>query len=95
MYKSQDEVANTGIELREKCNCMPYALFYNLPVTSALFKYQVKLRYLRCFSLLVEVLHCRFCGDEVRSLNYLRDRHYVCKECKPHKEILLKTGIFD
>ncbi len=39
--------------------------------------------------------HCRFCGDEVRSLNYLRDRHYICKECKPHKEILLKTGIFD
>lgn len=39
--------------------------------------------------------HCRFCGDEVRSLNYLRDRHYVCKDCKPNKKILLSTGLFD
>lgn len=37
---------------------------------------------------------CRFCGEEVRSLNYLRERHYVCKDCKPHKDILLKTGLF-
>lgn len=36
-----------------------YLLFYNLPITPVLFKYQIKLRYLRCFGLLVDILHCQ------------------------------------
>src|SRR5699024_12204169 len=28
-----------------------YLLFYNLPITPVLFKYQIKLRYLRCFEI--------------------------------------------
>ena len=38
---------------------------------------------------------CQFCGYEVRSLSYLRNRQYTCNDCRKHKSILLKTGLFN
>lgn len=38
---------------------------------------------------------CMFCGDEVFSYNYLRNRKYTCTACRPHKTILLATGLYD
>jgi len=37
---------------------------------------------------------CRFCGEEVRSLNYIRSYHYSCAQCRKKKKILLRTGLF-
>jgi hypothetical protein len=37
---------------------------------------------------------CRFCGEEVRSLNYIRSYHYCCIQCRKKKKILLRTGLF-
>ena len=38
---------------------------------------------------------CRFCGAEVFSYSYVRGYKYICKDCKPHKKVLLSTGLFD
>lgn len=37
---------------------------------------------------------CMFCGQEVFSYHYLRNVNYTCRECRPHKRVLLSTGIF-
>lgn len=37
---------------------------------------------------------CQFCGDEVKSFNYIRSINYTCPGCRPMKRVLLKTGIF-
>lgn len=37
---------------------------------------------------------CTFCGVEVFSYNYLPGHHYACPGCRPHKRILLSTGLF-
>lgn len=38
---------------------------------------------------------CKFCGVEVFSYSYVRNYDYICKDCKPHKKVLLRTGLFD
>ena len=38
---------------------------------------------------------CKFCGAEVFSYSYVRGYNYICKNCKPHKKVLLSTGLFD
>ena len=36
---------------------------------------------------------CQFCGDEVRSWNYLPRNRYTCKACRPYKAQFQKTGL--
>ncbi len=36
---------------------------------------------------------CMFCGQEHRSWNYITGRLYLCPACRPHKRLLLETGL--
>lgn len=40
------------------------------------------------------LIPCQFCGAPVQCTSYVPTFHYTCRECKPIKRVLLKTGLF-
>ena len=36
---------------------------------------------------------CQFCGQEVRSFNYLRRNQYTCPVCRPYKALFQKLKL--